>query len=126
MASARIFAFLFLGTFLLQLPPSQEFLRLPLLWEHFQEHQLEHPGLSFAEFLSLHYNTGINHHHEAHDQLPFKSITFSMLSLSLIDWGMPFVLRQPDCISSQPLASWLIEGQTFHRPSGVWQPPRIS
>lgn len=56
-----------------------ELMRLPLLVEHFLEHQEMVPEMSFFQFLAMHYKTDVAH--DATDmELPFKRCDHSVAS----------------------------------------------
>jgi hypothetical protein len=123
---ARSLAFILLISLSLQLPPASELLRLPALFEHFMEHLQEHPDLSLIDFISLHYNSGSAHHHESHDQLPFKSISFAPLSLLMIFSLDHISFIIPELFTFHHFPSPFGLGLPTGSPSGVWQPPRLS
>ncbi len=73
-------AYLLVGT------PAAELLKIPVLIEHYREHQAELPHISFWEYLSLHYFKGTVYDadYQRDMQLPFKSISLvSVLLLAL-------------------------------------------
>jgi hypothetical protein len=51
-----------------------DFVHISDIWEHFEEHQLEHPEITFLTFLHLHYGESEHNkqHHDAHQNLPFS------------------------------------------------------
>jgi hypothetical protein len=56
-----------------------ELMRLPLLVEHYLEHQQLVPEMSFFQFLAMHYKTDVAH--DSTDmELPFKSCDHSVAS----------------------------------------------
>ncbi len=55
----------------------RELLRLPLLVEHYQEHKDQVAGLSFIEFLVMHYETDVPHD-DTDMSLPFKDCSHSV------------------------------------------------
>jgi hypothetical protein len=80
--------FLLVSMVSLQTPVGQ-LLKLPLLIEHFIEHQQQH-GVSLLAFLQDHYT---ENHHDADlpedEQLPFKNITVYTLGYAI----MPGVMK---------------------------------
>lgn len=73
----QLFLFIPAILFLVSKTELHEFCRMPALVEHYQQHKKVDPGLSFLDYLFLHY-TG--EHPEDNDndednQLPFKSIS---------------------------------------------------
>ena len=75
-----------LGIYLAAATPASELLKLPILFEHYHEHQQESPGISVPDFLILHYFNG-NPRDDDYDrdmQLPFKTLEvapFALLAL---------------------------------------------
>lgn len=60
------------------LSTSTEFYQLakvPVMFSHFREHQIENPGISFSEFINIHFfdPVKIDHDYERDVQLPFKN-----------------------------------------------------
>lgn len=55
--------------------PLQQMLKLPVLIEHFREHQKESQGISFTSFIQLHYFSGNpkDNDYDRDQQLPFRS-----------------------------------------------------
>jgi hypothetical protein len=71
MALKRFLSLSLLALYLTSFTEAHEVLRLPILLEHYGEHQLKVADLSFVEFLVMHYKTDVAH--DEHDnQLPFK------------------------------------------------------
>jgi hypothetical protein len=67
----QLVAALFLFAYISSTTEFHEALRLPLLFEHYAEHQAKVADLTFWEFLAMHYKTDVAH--DDHDnQLPFK------------------------------------------------------
>ncbi len=79
----RILGALLLGAYLLASTPASEVLKLPVLIEHYLEHQKEAPEMGFWEYLALHYLSGIEYDADyARDmQLPFKNISLASILL---------------------------------------------
>ncbi len=48
-------AYILLIAVLLQVTPAVQLLKIPVLLEHFSEHQHRNPGISFFAFLEMHY-----------------------------------------------------------------------
>ncbi|MCS6929144.1 MAG: hypothetical protein NZM43_06565 [Saprospiraceae bacterium] len=86
----HVFGWFLLGAYLWAGTPAAEVLKLPVLIEHYLEHRAEAPDMSFWEYLTLHYFSGIEYDADyARDlQLPFKSI--SLASVLLLALQPPF------------------------------------
>jgi len=74
----RLVRFLFiwmLSAFMaMNLTWGHDWVHLPQLWHHYQEHRAEQDGLSFIDFLAMHY-AGREHQHpdRSHEDLPFQA-----------------------------------------------------
>lgn len=73
----HLFLFIPAILFLISKTELHEFCKMPVLVEHYQQHKKNNPGLSFLDFLFLHY---AGEHPEDNDndedkELPFKSIS---------------------------------------------------
>lgn len=83
--------------------------RLPALYTHFNEHQSEHPALTFSDFLLEHYAVTDHHRHHdespGHDDLPFDH-HHCKYHPSGIDLFVP--------ITSEFKATYTVEVQHFH------------
>ncbi len=71
----RIIVIFFLVTYLFSSTEFSELLKIPVLIEHYGEHQEMSKGISFSEFLYMHYGS---HNHDKtkndkDDDLPFQS-----------------------------------------------------
>jgi hypothetical protein len=87
------------GLFLLVLylataTPLAELVKVPVLFEHFQEHRQESPDISVLDFFRIHYFNGNKRDADfSRDmQLPFKTIEASSASLAVVlppaDWSI--------------------------------------
>lgn len=51
-----------------------DWVHLPRLWHHYQEHRAEQDGLSFIDFLTMHYAVRDHQHADrSHEDLPFQA-----------------------------------------------------
>jgi len=123
-------AILILFCYLCSATELSQLFKLPLLFEHYKEHQSEDPNMSFLSFLKLHYFDEVNNSQdndaEKDMKLPFKnsniSSAFSMISTvqkSAVDFDSKWnstnenksTRNGQDFIPSQLLAD-------------IWQPPK--
>ena len=105
----------------------QQFLKLPLLFEHYNEHKALNQNISFFDFLSIHYYNVQEHgtEHETDQKLPFKSLAGShFLNLPGGYQSTP--------LSPEPLASPAFYFQFTGEPAiclsfhnNIWQPPKL-
>jgi len=82
----RKVAFILLLILLLNNTTICQLLKLPVLVAHFMEHKQLNAGISFTEFLSMHYwGTDMDDHDEDRDQqLPFKTVNILTAHSSFI------------------------------------------
>jgi hypothetical protein len=120
-------AILFLLIYLIANTELHQFLRMPVLFEHYNEHQQDNPAISLVDFLVLHYFNGDKRDGDyARDQqLPFKSDTCPEISFSI---AMP-----PDDFPETTVQVFnLTQARVMFKSSftissfhfSIWQPPR--
>lgn len=102
-------------------------LKLPVLFQHFNEHKQLNDNLSFFSFIYEHYNSipHTDNDQERDDQLPFKTIDMS----SFLTPAIPvFYLN-----NFEKVVRIIIRNDTFHYAEGyipspdgskIWQPPK--
>lgn len=105
----------------------REWSKLPDLVTHFQEHRLKNPALSFAQFLSLHYGAGADHHQQEepvqHKHLPYgaaaklMSVFFCAHSTAALDTGAGMTIP----LYFNLYESCLLPTKAIQT---IWQPPR--
>jgi hypothetical protein len=103
-----------------------ELSHLPNLISHFQQHRNESPGLTFVEFLNMHY---ANQDHLAtspndHRQLPFSKRQQHIVSLQIAH-ELVLINPQATCIvltNIEGITDRIVH--TNNVASQVWQPPR--
>ena len=124
----KLVAILFLSIYLISTTELHQLAKIPLLIEHFEEHQQQNNQLTFFDFLNLHYSgeEKIDADHEKDMKLPFKSHdgcistfiaanippSFSNLVLKEFSESILSFPSREDCfLSSNYLSS-------------IWQPPK--
>lgn len=120
-----------LSVYLLSATQLYELLKVNVLIEHFYEtRQAEHRGVSFLEFLVMHYITddGNNKDNDRDSQLPFKSHG-SLVANSI----STFILNKAEAIVPVHVMAGKADFRNYCDPfvtsnfcSQVWNPPRIS
>jgi len=103
-------------------------LKLPVIFQHFQEHQRENKSITLLEFLDMHYMHG-SPNDEDHDrdmQLPFKSSDDCITAFGaiFIPFSLQIAVSRPVIFSSPKIFGW--EDQCLHATylSSIWQPPK--
>lgn len=112
--------------FLLQSTELGEFLKFPLLLQHYNQHVHLHPGTTVIGFLKMHYfdKTVVDEDYAQDMQLPFKTLDNHNLNILL---SMP-----PPAIGIARLHPFYLEPKTVYFsafvphnfPGQVFQPPK--
>lgn len=123
----KVIAIFFLAVVLLAQSPLQQLLRLPVLLEHFREHQAIGGGISFLDFIQLHYLSGNpkDDDYDRDNQLPFRADDVVLMG-SMVDVPDNFemdLLPAEYKEVSYPLIDCTQLSPSFA--SGIWQPPRV-
>lgn len=121
----RILAISFLVLYINSNTEFHEMLRVPILFEHFNQHKKLVTDISFWDFLVMHYKSDVNH--DADDnQLPFKdpghSFTASTLALPI----HKIVLKETTAPAKVDHSFIYHETFIASHLSDIFQPPRIS
>lgn len=123
------FSLLFLLIYLVANTELHQFLRLPIFFEHYQEHRLDNREISLIDFIVLHYFSGdIKDGDDIRDeQLPFKNANCPEVSISIAIAMPPEDLPETE-VQAFTLArnvvvfKSLFNASSFH--FSIWQPPR--
>jgi hypothetical protein len=127
----NLFVIIFAITHLLTSAQFSELFKLPIVAEHFDEHQTEDANLTIWEFISIHYMHG-----EVDDddfdkdmKLPFKSLTFS--NTYTITFCNPLLdYELPKNVFFKSSDKKTIFGYQFSFSAdyfnSIWQPPKFS
>jgi len=124
----KLLAILFLNIYLFSTTEIHQFLKTPLLLEHFTEHRSKDKTLSFLNFLYKHYtNITKDSDYDKDLKLPFKTIDNCSPSIH--------INLTPDIkIETKEVASYFEKKKTsnfykskFHSNylNTIWQPPKI-
>ncbi len=119
----------FLAIFLLSTTQLRELLKLPLLYEHFQEHSQLNKNISIASFLKIHYAepTTKDADYEKDMKLPFKS-------LDCFSSALTFYFNNFQFFSLAPKVQYTLSSKNFYTYqfsyssaflSSIWQPPKF-
>lgn len=105
-----------------------QLLRIPLLVEHFIEHNQEGNRISIADFFHMHYleKDHMDADYDKDMQLPFKSIDGNnLLVMAFIPYGASLIKPKPPLTRSNnfdPYATPFINDAHL---SSIWQPPKL-
>lgn len=121
-----IFIFILVG-YLFSFTELREFLKLPVLIEHFIEHQATDQSISFSDFMWMHYlNYQDNDGDDEKDRsLPFKSCHNSHITTFALSNLHPDMQLKPHetSIDKKYYSHQELFLTNFH-PS-IWQPPKL-
>lgn len=126
-AVKKIIALILFAVYIISSTELREMAKLPVLIQHFNEHQALNERITFAEYLTDHYNNlpHTDNDEERDNQLPFKRVDSNILFSPVIPASGFVELRKP--VLPEP------SGRKFPRlnapiPSAtgskIWQPPR--
>jgi hypothetical protein len=104
-----------------------DFVKLPRLIEHFQQHQIKNASVSFVDFLNLHYGSEAERHdkeeHHEHEDLPFKSpdCTFAHTVTLIPVFDAP---ELSTLVCNVSYSNFYQSTFSFDYSQFIWQPPR--
>lgn len=107
-----------------------QLLKIPILIEHFCEHQSQNSTLSFFEFLSMHYSKNNMHHgvSEKDSKLPFKSHSICNASINFVTLNQEQLFTFLEFTEFKErktilnLYTFLVSSSHL---KAIWQPPQI-
>lgn len=126
----RILALFFLFTFLSANTPFGEVIKLPVLIQHYIEHEELQKNISFLDFLKEHYSNTTSHpvfpqHH--HDNLPLKTLNEHSITIASCIPTFKIIFEPIFFESDQTTTPLYQEGNFINNYlSQIWQPPRLS
>ncbi len=121
------FTILFISVYLFSSTELNQLLKLPLLYEHFQEHHQEDNSLSMMDFIVMHYsNNDVDSGDQEDMKLPFKSPDgcFSASIVAFIPQPIEFV-EKTIFVESEPINNYTYQELSSSYLSTIWQPPKL-
>lgn len=122
-------AAILLIVFMLSHTELHQFIKIPVLFEHFREHRLEDPGLGFMAFLRMHYEKiVIDDDYQRDQQLPFRDVDCGTVSASATDIP-PQVIRLERQSPGEYAVHFppkRIKAYTHLHLVDIFQPPRLA
>jgi hypothetical protein len=124
-------AIFFLTIYLFSTTEAHQLLKLPVVFQHYTEHQLEDKNISFIEFLEIHYMHGSprDADYDRDMQLPFKSSADCVASISFasVPAFIEFDFERALVFSSEKKSFPIINQYLISSYlSFIWQPPRVA
>ena len=120
-------AFLLLLALGLAQSPLQEFLKLPVLIVHFQEHKARNAAITFIEYLQHHY---IGEHPQDDDyhrdqQLPFRANDIEIISSQVVVPEPAIMDFVPTVYKERVYPLFAYHQLLPSHSAEIWQPPKI-
>jgi hypothetical protein len=121
---------LFLSTYLLTATELNELFKLPLLVEHFVQHNEGNKHINFWDFLCEHYsnNTVKDADYDEDMKLPFKSQSHFEKNNTINSFCFEFAVYSNN-LTSFIVKDFVILSEQFNNNSSInsiWQPPKFS
>jgi len=122
----KVSAIFFLSVMLLTHTPFQQVLKLPVLIEHFREHQKEIRSISFIDYLQLHYFSGNpkDKDYDRDQQLPFRSHAVVLVDSSVEIPDHHFKIDPLSLYKEQSYPLFDITSLPSRHGFDIWQPPK--
>jgi len=122
-------AILFLSIYLCTVTEAHELLKLPVIFQHFIEHQSEDNSITVFQFLKIHYGQDdVRDDDYARDmQLPFKTAgEFFTSSVSpFVPLNSIIVLPYPSVFSGNQHKVYYAPKLHSNYQVNIWQPPKL-
>ncbi len=105
-----------------------QLLRVPYLMQHFQQHRVTDPQMSFAHFIKIHYLAPVplNDDFNQHQQLPFRCMDCQVMNAAVYVWTSVTVEIHPPI----PVAKQFYRYNETNKPQfsafDIFQPPRCA
>lgn len=127
-AVKKISAIFLFTIYLFSTTEAHQLLKLPLIFEHFSEHQKENRQITFSEFLKIHYlNAPVKDKDYDKDmQLPFKSSDdcISSISPAFVPVTIQHTAAEPIDISPEKIFFLKDQFLLSSYLANIWQPPK--
>jgi hypothetical protein len=122
----RIATILFLSLYILAATEFRQFLKFPVLVEHFNEHKKDNQQISFLDFIYMHY-AGDDDNDRDNDrdmQLPFKAQDGSSANILFMPSTSEYSLPEKACTIDSPGINYEELNLTSSYLASIWQPPK--
>jgi len=124
----KLTAILLLVAYLFSTTELHQLLKLPIVFQHYKEHKAWNSGISFLDFLDMHYMHGSPQYadYDQDMQLPFKSLDKCLTTTIpvIVPQNIKIAVHQPVKIKTQRL---IVPSDDFIPSmylSRIWQPPK--
>lgn len=109
---------------------AQQLMKLPVVFQHFNEHQQEDKNISVLRFLSIHYFHGSpkDKDYDRDMQLPFKTSgdCISSIAIAFVSIIVPITIAKPAEIMQKK--NYIVLNQYIQSDylASIWQPPKYA
>jgi hypothetical protein len=125
----KFISIFFFSVYLLSVTEAHQLLKLPVVFEHFAEHQLENEHIGFLEFLDMHYMHGNpqDDDYERDMQLPFKTTADCVSAVGFAPVPAQIEMNIQYGIILLEKKNYIIRDVFTHTAylSNIWQPPQF-
>ncbi len=124
----RGIAFIFMLTFMLSHTELYQLFKIPVLFEHFNEHKKEDPTITFMQFIKLHYDKiVIDEDYQRDQQLPFRNSEFAAVITIVTDIPPQVIKLEQEEFRALPRKFYpSVNANYTHSFSNIiFQPPRV-
>lgn len=104
-----------------------QFFKLPVLWQHYLEHQQKDKDITFLQYLSHHYDTS-DIHDDDYDrdmQLPFKDFDHCSFSPIVTLTSNKIEFKVEHILFEKTYPCYYNKFVTAFHLKEIWQPPRV-
>jgi hypothetical protein len=104
-----------------------QFFKIPVLWQHYLEHQQKDNTITFLQYLSHHYETHDDHDddHDRDKELPFKDFEHCAFVQAMTLPTDKLELKLENYIFKKIYACYYNKFITAFHLTEIWQPPKI-
>jgi hypothetical protein len=120
-----------MSIYMLSFSELHQFLRIPVLIQHFVEHRRQDPSISFLAFLNLHYihQYVIDEDYQRDNQLPFRHVDCCAANIN-ISWECPAnTVVQLPARTTETKNEFIVYDEEHHSllsVADIFQPPRCA
>jgi len=124
----KIVALLFISIYLFSTTEIHQFLKIPALFEHYNEHQSKDKALSFLSFLYKHYKENTKDADYDKDlKLPFKTINncAPSIHISIVEESKIEAVKAVFSFDEKKINTFYTSLFISNFHNAIWQPPQL-
>ncbi len=119
---------MFLTIYVLSTSVAAQLIKLPVVFKHFSEHQMEDKGISALRFLAIHYLHGSpkDKDYERDMELPFKapSVCVASVMADFVPLAIQLLIQKPIEMSKTAFSGYSDQFILSSEVDSIWQPPK--